>query len=135
MGRVLTVLGVAVLAILVLWRMSGGRNEPITAAVLAEAANKQRTFPIDLGDGFRLDSISASGNAVVSVVTLIEEPAGPVDEALKEVLRTATVSDICREIASAKQAYIDTGITLVKTYRNSAGGEMVSVEVAPGDCP
>jgi hypothetical protein len=64
-------------------------------------------FPVDLGDGFRLDSIHAEGNAVVSTVTLLNEPAGPADPMMAALLLTASKSDTCREIAIHKQAYID----------------------------
>ena len=115
-------------------RMAGcGRGAPVTAAQLAAEASKRVTFPHDMGDGFRLDSITAEGNTVVSTVTLTD-PALASDPRFVEVMRVATKSDICREIAPASQAYVDANLAVAKVYKNAKGTELLRVDVRPGDC-
>ncbi len=111
-----------------------GSDEPITAAGLAEAANARLRFPVDLGDGFRLDSVVADGRAVVSTVTLLDVSAGPGDDMLKDALRTSSVSDTCRQMGGAREAYRTAGIQLVKRYLDQSGIELVAVSVSPDDC-
>ena len=106
---------------------------PITAELLATEANKRATLPLDLGDGFRLDSIASEGNAVVSTVTITDAQLAD-DPGFVEVMRTATTSDICREILPARQAYIDAGLSVGKIYRNAAGKQILRVDVRPQAC-
>lgn len=122
-----------VLLCLVAAALTGCGGPPITAQQIAAEANKRYTFPRDLGDGFRLDSIAADGNAIVSTVT-IADPSVTSDPALVEMLRVAATSDICREIASARQAYIDAGLTVAKVYRDAKGAQIVRADVRPADC-
>lgn len=105
----------------------------ITAEQLATEANKRGTLPLDLGDGFRLDTITAEGNTIVSTVT-VTDAALASDPGFIEVMRTATTSDICREIKPAGKAYADAGLTVAKAYRTTAGAEILRVDVGPGDC-
>ena len=113
--------------------LAGCDRPPVTAAQLAAEASKRATLPLDLGDGFRLDAITAEGNAVVSTVTLSDASLTP-DPAFQEVMRKATVSDICREIAPARQAYIDADLTIAKVYKSPNGAELLRVDVRPADC-
>ncbi len=121
--------------ILLIWTFSGSGAKPVTADLVAAEAARRVSFPADLGDGFRLDSISASGNTVVSTVTLLTEPGGVADPALQQVLDTASRSDICRELAGSKDVYVKANLRLAKRYLNSAGGEIVMVTVDPASCP
>ena len=113
--------------------LAGCDRPPVTAAQLAAEANKRATLPLDLGDGFRLDAITAEGNAIVSTVTL-SDVSLTADPAFQEVMRTATVSDICREIAPARQAYIDADLTISKIYKAPSGAQLLRVDVRPADC-
>ena len=113
--------------------LAGCGKEPVTATQLAAEASKRATLPLDLGDGFRLESITAEGNAVVSTVTVGDASLAS-DPRFVEVMRTATTSDICREIAPARQAYIDAGLSISKVYRTVAGATIVRVDVRPADC-
>lgn len=110
-------------------------EESLTAESVVAYAQRTQHFPVDLGDGFRLDSIHAEGNAVVSTVTLLNEPAGPADPMMAALLLTASKSDTCREIAIHKQAYIDAKLSLVKLYKNSGGGEIARAVIDPAQCP
>jgi hypothetical protein len=107
----------------------------ITAELLAQEMQKRVSLPMDLGDGFRLDSIVASGNDVVSTVTVSQLPAGPADTALRRTLEQAAISDACREIAPIKAEYVKTGIRIVKVFNNDKGGEIVTAVVDPASCP
>lgn len=122
-----------VLAIAASGLLAGCGRPSVTAAMLAAEANKRITLPSDLGDGFRLDAITAEGNTVVSSVTLTDAALAS-DPRFVDVMRTATVSDICREIAPASQAYVDAGLAIAKVYRNAEGAELLRVEVRPADC-
>lgn len=122
-----------VLMILTIGHLAGCGRSPVTAAELSAEANKRVTFPHDMGDGFRLDSITAEGNAVVSTVTMTDTSLTS-DPRFVEVMRVATTSDICREIAPASQAYVDAGLTIAKVYRNAEGSEILRVNVRPDDC-
>lgn len=122
-----------VLTILLIGQLAGCDRPPVTAAQLSAEANKRITLPRDLGDGFRLDSIAAEGNAIVSTVTLADTSLAS-DPGFVEVMRAATTSDICREIAPARQAYIDAGLTVAKVYRNAEGEEILRVDVRPDEC-
>lgn len=133
MIRLLTFLAFLFLLLLV-WSFSGSGPKPVTAEMVAAEASKRVTFPVDLGDGFRLDSISASGNTVLSTVTLLEEPAGPADPNLQKVLETASRSDICRELGASRDVYVKANLRLAKRYLNSAGGEITTVTVDPVSC-
>lgn len=113
--------------------LAGCNRPPITAEQIAAEANRRHTFPLDLGDGLRLDAIAAEGQAIVSTVTLLD-PALGADPALVELMRVAAKSDICREIASLKQAYIDAGLSIATRYRNADGAEIVRVDVQPATC-
>jgi hypothetical protein len=113
--------------------LAGCSREPVTAARLAAELNKRVTLPQDLGDGFRLDAIVAEGNAIVSTVTLTDDSLAA-DPRFKDVMRTATRSDICREIAPAMQSYVDAGLTIAKVYKGPQGAEILRVEVRPGEC-
>lgn len=62
---------------------------PITAELVAAEANKRFSLPRDLGDGFRLDSIAAEGNAIVSTVTLTDTSLAS-DPGFVEVMGVAT---------------------------------------------
>lgn len=115
-------------------KFSGTGAKPVTAEMVAAEAARRVSFPVDLGDGFRLDHIRASGNTVVSTVTLLNEPAGPVDPALQQVLETSSRSDICRELGASREVYAKAGLRLAKRYLNSAGVEIVTVTVAPDSC-
>lgn len=115
-------------------KFSGTGAPPVTAELVAAEAAKRVSFPVDLGDGFRLDSIHASGNTVVSTVTLLDEAAGPADPALQQVLEAASRSDICRELGASKGLYTKAGLRLAKRYLNSAGGEITLVTVDPASC-
>jgi hypothetical protein len=121
------------LAFVAITLLAGCSREPITAAQLATEANKRMSFPRDLGDGYRLDAITAEGNAIVSTVTMANASLAS-DPGFVEVMRAATVSDICREIAPAKQAYEDAGLTIAKIYQDSNGSELLRVDVRPADC-
>lgn len=123
-----------VFVIFAIGRMAGCHGgESVTAAQLATEASKRVTFPHDMGDGFRLDSITAEGNTVVSTVTLTDA-ALAADARFVEVMRAATKSDICREIAPASKAYVDANLAVAKVYRNVKGTELLRVDVRPGDC-
>lgn len=115
-------------------KFSGTGAKPVTADLVAAEAARRVSFPVDLGDGFRLDSILASGNTVVSTVTLLSEPAGPPDPALRQALDIASRSDICRELGSSREVYVKAGLRLAKRYLNSAGAEITTVTVDPGSC-
>jgi hypothetical protein len=113
--------------------VAGCSKPPVTAQQLAAELNKRVSLPLDLGDGLRLDAITAEGNAVVSTVTLSND-ALAADPNFKAVMRTATVSDICREIAPARQTYTDAGLTVAKVYKDSKGAEILRVNVVPAEC-
>ncbi|MCC6505241.1 MAG: hypothetical protein BWZ07_00581 [Alphaproteobacteria bacterium ADurb.BinA280] len=131
------ILALAVLGALFKALTPGGSPQgvPVTAERVAAHAQKTLQFPVDLGDGFRLDSIRAEGDAIVSTVTLMNVPAGAVDPTLAAALQGASTSDTCREIAAQKQAYADAGLSVVKVYRNSAGGEISRAVIEPAQCP
>lgn len=124
---------VVVIALVVIVRMLGGGDQPVTAQLLATEASKRATLPLDLGDGFRLDSITAEGNTVVSTVT-VNDPELATSPAFAEMMRVATTSDICRELLPARQAYIDAGLAVAKIYRNASGVQILRVDVNPADC-
>jgi hypothetical protein len=124
---------VPALMLIVLAQLAGCSRPPITAAQLVSEMNKRTTLPLDLGDGFRLDAITAEGNTVVSTVTMSDASLAS-DPRFKEVMRSATVSDICREITPAKQAYTDAGLSIAKIYRDSKGTELLRVDVRPAEC-
>ena len=126
-------LAVLVASIVGIGVLAGCSRPPITAERLAAEASKRATLPLDLGDGFRLDSITAEGDAIVSTVTLNDESLAS-DPRFKDVMRSATISDICREIAVARQAYVDAGITIAKVYRDARGAEILRVDVRPAEC-
>jgi len=109
-------------------------DQALTADRVVEYAQRTQHFPVDLGDGFRLDSIHAEGNAIISTVTLLNEPAGPADPMLVAMLRTASNSDTCSEIIARRQAYVDAGLRVVKRYLNSGGGEITRVVIDPAQC-
>lgn len=109
-------------------------GEPITASVVAAQAQKRYTFPVDLGDGWRLDSVTASGNDLVSTITMTDETSAAPPAAVRTALETATRSDVCREVAAVKDAYAKHRIRIVKTYRNASGAEWLSVTVDPATC-
>lgn len=121
------------LAIVAVGVLAGCGRPPVSAAMLATEASKRVTFPHDMGDGYRLDAITAEGNTVVSTVTLTDAALAS-DPRFVDVMRAATVSDICREIAPASQAYVDAGLAIAKVYRNAEGAELLRVEVRPADC-
>ena len=106
---------------------------PITAERVAAEANRRHSFPVDLGDGFRLDGIAAEGQAIVSTVTLTGPAIGN-DPALVEMIRVAAKSDICREISALKQAYVDAGLSIATRYKDAGGAEIVRVDVQPAEC-
>lgn len=108
--------------------------KPVTAASLAAEVNKQMTFPKDLGDGIRLDSVTASGNEVVSTVTMTEVPAGADVPRLADLLATASKTDTCREIASTRQQYITANIKMTKVFKDASGTEIVRVVIDPREC-
>lgn len=120
--------------LLLVAKFSGTGAKPVTAELVADEAARRVSFPVDLGDGFRLDSIRASGNTVISTVTLLHEPAGAVDPALQQVLESASRSDICRELGASREIYAKAGLRLAKRYLNSAGAEITMVTVDPGSC-
>lgn len=109
------------------------QRPPVTAAQLADAARQRTTLPLDLGDGFRLDAIEAEGNTIVSTVTLMDASLAA-DPRFIEVMRTATTSDICREVAPARQAYANAGLAVAKVYRDAKGNELLRVDVNPAQC-
>jgi hypothetical protein len=121
--------------LLLIWTFSGTGAKPVTAELVAAEAARRVSFPVDLGEGFRLDSISASGNTVISTVTLLNQPDGATDPALRQVLDGASRSDICRELAGSRDVYVKANLRLAKRYLNSAGGEIVTVTVDPASCP
>lgn len=120
-------------ALLVIAAVVACSRPPITAAQLAAETSKRANLPLELGDGLRLDSITAEGNAVVSTVTMSDDGVAA-DPAFKDVMRAATTSDICREIAPAKQAYVDAGIRIAKLYPDARAAEILRVDVRPADC-
>jgi hypothetical protein len=122
-----------ILLLVAIGPLSACSNDRVTAAQLAAEANKRISLPSDLGDGYRLDSITAEGNAVVSTVTVTDASLAS-DPRFVEVMRTATTSDICREIAPARQAYTNAGLTVAKVYKNASGAQIVRVDVTPADC-
>ena len=122
-----------VLAIITIAPLAGCSRPPITAELLAAESNKRISLPLDLGDGFRLDSITAEGSALVSTVTMADASLAS-DPGFVEVMSVATKSDICREIAPASQAYIDASLTIAKVYRDAAGSEILRVDVRPAEC-
>jgi hypothetical protein len=124
-----------VFLLLLIWTFSGTGAKPVTAELVAAEAARRVSFPVDLGEGFRLDSISASGNTVISTVTLLNQPDGATDPALRQVLDGASRSDICRELAGSRDVYVKANLRLAKRYLNSAGGEIVTVTVDPASCP
>lgn len=124
---------VRVLALIGLAHVAGCSKPPITAQQLAAEANKRASLPMDLGDGYRLDAITAEGNAVVSTVTMTDD-ALAADPRFRDVMHTATMSDICREIAPAKQLYAEMGLSVAKVYKDSKGSEILRVDVRPADC-
>lgn len=109
-------------------------GKPVTAASLAAEINKQIQLPKDLGDGFRLDSVAASGNEVVSTVTMTEVPSSAVQPKLAELLGTASKTDTCREIATTRQQYIAANIKITKVFKDASGAEVVRVIVDPREC-
>ena len=126
---------VIVLVVLaVIGKMLTPSQPKITAELLAAEMQKRVSLPMDLGDGFRLDSIVASGNDVVSTVTVSQLPAGPADTALRRKLEQAAISDACREISPMKAEYVKTGIRIVKVFKNDRGGEIVTAVVDPAKC-
>lgn len=126
---------VALFVLYLLGKILGAGREPLTAAKVVSEGNKTMSYPVDLGDGLRLDGVRAEGNAMVSTVTLMDTPPGPVDAALIQVMETASQSDTCREINLQRKALVDSGITIIKEYKNNAGGLITSVTIRPADCP
>ena len=125
---------VASLSVAVLGLSLSGCARKVTAATLAAEVNKQMTFPKDLGDGIRLDSVAASGNDVVSTVTMTEVDAGASNPKLAQVLADASKTDTCREIAPARQEYVSANIRMVKVFNDKSGAEVVRVVVDPREC-
>ncbi len=123
----------AALAVLVAAGVSSC-GKPVTATTLAAEINKQMSFPKDLGDGFRLDSITASGNDLVSTVTMTQIPSGADLPQLADALATASKSDTCRELASTRQQYVAANIRVAKVFKDAAGAEVVRVIVDPREC-
>lgn len=123
-----------VFLLLLIGKFSGAGPKPVTADLVAEEANKRMSFPVDLGDGFRLDGISAAGNTVTSTVTLLQEAAGPADPKLQQLLASASRSDICRELGASRDVYMRAGVRVAKRYLNSAGSEITTVTVDPASC-
>lgn len=113
--------------------LAGCSRPPITAEQIAAETNRRHTFPLDLGDGFRLDAVTAEGQAIVSTITLMDPTLGA-DPTLVEVMRAAAKSDICREIAAVRQAYTDAGLSLATRYKDARGNEIVRVDVQPAEC-
>ena len=88
---------------------------------------KAQVLAAELLDG------AAEGNAVVSTVTMSDAELAA-DPRFKDVMRTATTSDICREIAPARQSYIDAGLSIAKVYKDAKGSQILRVDVSPADC-
>lgn len=128
-------IGAFVFLVFLIGKFSGTGAKPVTADLVAAEAARRVSFPVDLGDGFRLDSIRASGSTVISTVTLLNEPAGPPDPGLRQVLETSSRSDICRELGTSREVYVKAGLRIAKRYLNTAGTEITTVTVDPGSCP
>jgi hypothetical protein len=129
------VLGLTVLAGLA-W-VAATPRKPVTAARMAEGMNRVATLPRDMGDGLRLDRISASGNDVVVTLTITDMPPPPYPADVLAELRQAALSDVCREWnkdPDAKAALTRAGIAMVREFRDPAGAVIFSHRVTPDLC-
>lgn len=114
-------------------RMARG-PEQITAEMVVAKARASMTFPVDLGDEMFLDSIVAEGKSVVSTVSLRSLEVGNDRDMFAGMLREASISDSCREIAPMKEAFARSGLSLVKQYQDKNGDLIVRVTITPADC-
>lgn len=110
----------------------------LTAAEVARELAQRVRLPMDLGDGFRLDSIEASGQDIVSTVSLLDMPPGSLPAAARAPLEAASRSDTCREInaggGAAKQTLVHSRLRMVKRYLDAQGGVLLEVAIDPGSC-
>lgn len=131
----LLLLGLALLAGLA-W-VAATPREPVTAARMAEGMNRITPLPRDMGDGLRLDRISASGNDVVVTLTITDMPPPPYPPDVLAEMKQAALSDVCREWnkdPGAKAALAKAGIGMVREFRNPAGAVILSHRVTPDLC-
>jgi hypothetical protein len=128
-------LGLAVLAGLA-W-VAATPWDPITAARMAEGMNRVAALPKDMGDGLRLDRISASGNDVVMTLTITDMPPPPYPADVLAEMKRAALLDVCREWnkdPDAKAALTKAGIAMVREFRDPAGVVIFSHRVTPDLC-
>lgn len=115
-----------------------GGQRAYTAQEVAREMGQRVRFPVDLGDGFRLDSIEASGKDIVSTVSLLDMPPGALPAAARAPLEAASRSDTCREInaggGAVKQTLIHSQLRMVKRYLDAQGGVLLEVAIEPGSC-
>lgn len=128
----------ALLAISAVAWFIGKLNQPLTPAFMAEEMNKSLSLPKDMGDGLRLDSITASGNDVVFTATMTDIPHGPYPPEAISMLEQASLSDACREMNAKpeiKARMNEHGFAILKQFRDASGGMVVSHRITPISCP
>lgn len=126
------VLGLLVVAGLA-W-LIGRPGTPITAQALAAEMNRRVQLPRDLGDGFRLERISAQGNALVFTASTTSLPPGPLTADEVRTLEGALVSDACRELVKERAMLIQHRIEVLKELRDGSGKMLASARIRPADC-
>jgi hypothetical protein len=127
------VLGLAVVIGLA-WSI-GRPDQPITAQALAAEMNRRVQLPRDLGDGFKLESISAQNNTIVFSTSTTGMPPGPMSAEEVRILERALVSDACRELVRERALLIRHRIEVRKELRDDVGRMLASANIRPADCP
>lgn len=126
------VLGLAVVIGLA-W-LIGRPGQPITAQALAAEMNRRVQLPRDLGDGFKLERISAEGSTLVFATSTTGMPPGPISADEVRILESALVSDACRELVKERALLIRHRIEVRKELRDHTGRMLASARIRPADC-
>lgn len=127
------VLGLLVVAGLA-W-LIGRPGTPITAQALAAEMNRRVQLPRDLGDGFKLERISAQGNTLVFATSTTGLPPGPLSADEVRTLQGALVADACRELVKERALLVQHRIEVLKELRDGSGKMLASARIRPADCP
>jgi hypothetical protein len=113
----------------------GRPGEPITAQALATEMNRRVQLPKDMGDGFRLERITAQANTVVFVTSTTGMPPGLLTADEVRTLQRALVTDACRELVRERALLIRHRIEVLKELHDGSGKMLASARIRPADCP